>query len=160
MVLSLLCRGLVVLLHGLNEHRYKIYFLLSKVPVEVNSLHLKNCLWIHFILNSGRYNDFAKQLNANGYKVYGMDWTGKWLVTSLHHLTGLYLLSGPLFRVFGWRMISLYKPISYDIWLHTGCYDKIIKKNLTQKIFWNSLLKRIIPTVELLYYMHLHIFLF
>ncbi|KAH7529291.1 hypothetical protein FEM48_Zijuj05G0168900 [Ziziphus jujuba var. spinosa] len=38
--------GLVVLMHGLNEH-------------------------------SGRYNDFAKQLNANGYKVYAMDWTGK-----------------------------------------------------------------------------------
>lgn len=27
--------------------------------------------------NSGRYSDFAKQLNANGYKVYGMDWIGK-----------------------------------------------------------------------------------
>lgn len=26
---------------------------------------------------SGRYGDFAKQLNANGYKVYGMDWIGK-----------------------------------------------------------------------------------
>ncbi|PIA63751.1 hypothetical protein AQUCO_00201235v1 [Aquilegia coerulea] len=38
-------KGLVVLLHGLNEH-------------------------------SGRYNNFAKQLNANGYKVYGMDWIG------------------------------------------------------------------------------------
>ncbi|KAF5176587.1 alpha/beta-Hydrolases superfamily protein, partial [Thalictrum thalictroides] len=38
-------RGLVVLLHGLNEH-------------------------------SGRYNNFAKQLNANGYTVYGMDWIG------------------------------------------------------------------------------------
>ncbi|KAK4362698.1 hypothetical protein RND71_017939 [Anisodus tanguticus] len=38
-------RGLVFLLHGLNEH-------------------------------SGRYNDFAKKLNANGFKVYGMDWIG------------------------------------------------------------------------------------
>ncbi|XP_071901964.1 uncharacterized protein [Coffea arabica] len=36
-------RGLVALLHGLNEH-------------------------------SGRYTDFAQQLNANGYKVYAMDW--------------------------------------------------------------------------------------
>ena len=26
---------------------------------------------------SGRYGDFAKQLNANGYKVFGMDWIGK-----------------------------------------------------------------------------------
>ncbi|KAG7019894.1 hypothetical protein SDJN02_18860 [Cucurbita argyrosperma subsp. argyrosperma] len=42
---SLKIRGLVVLLHGLNEH-------------------------------SGRYSDFAKQLNANGYKVFGMDWIG------------------------------------------------------------------------------------
>ncbi|KAJ8621416.1 hypothetical protein MRB53_029945 [Persea americana] len=46
-------RGLVVLLHGLNEH-------------------------------SGRYNDFAKQLNANGYKVYGMDWTGHGGSNGLH----------------------------------------------------------------------------
>ncbi|KAK9204767.1 hypothetical protein WN943_015031 [Citrus x changshan-huyou] len=38
-------RGVVVLLHGLNEH-------------------------------SGRYNYFAKQLNANGFKVFGMDWIG------------------------------------------------------------------------------------
>ncbi|KAI4365803.1 hypothetical protein MLD38_021760 [Melastoma candidum] len=39
-------RGVVVLLHGLNEH-------------------------------SARYSDFAKKLNANGFKVYGMDWIGK-----------------------------------------------------------------------------------
>lgn len=26
---------------------------------------------------SGRYNVFAKHLNANGYKAYGMDWIGK-----------------------------------------------------------------------------------
>ncbi|KAL3617611.1 hypothetical protein CASFOL_037932 [Castilleja foliolosa] len=38
-------RGVIVLLHGLNEH-------------------------------SGRYNDFAKKLNANGFKVYGLDWIG------------------------------------------------------------------------------------
>uniref|UniRef100_A0A6N2KMB9 Serine aminopeptidase S33 domain-containing protein n=1 Tax=Salix viminalis TaxID=40686 RepID=A0A6N2KMB9_SALVM len=41
-------RGLVVLMHGLNEH-------------------------------SGRYNDFARELNANGFKVYGMDWIGSGL---------------------------------------------------------------------------------
>ncbi|KAL0441845.1 UNVERIFIED_CONTAM: hypothetical protein Sradi_0123400 [Sesamum radiatum] len=39
-------KGMVVLLHGLNEH-------------------------------SGRYNAFAKKLNANGFKVYGMDWIGE-----------------------------------------------------------------------------------
>ncbi|CAH8359445.1 unnamed protein product [Eruca vesicaria subsp. sativa] len=46
-------RGLVVLLHGLNEH-------------------------------SGRYTDFAKQLNANGFKVYGIDWIGHGGSDGLH----------------------------------------------------------------------------
>ncbi|CAK9170203.1 unnamed protein product [Ilex paraguariensis] len=46
-------RGLVVLLHGLNEH-------------------------------SGRYSDFAKQLTANGYKIYGMDWIGHGGSDGLH----------------------------------------------------------------------------
>ncbi|KAL5721978.1 acylglycerol lipase [Ranunculus cassubicifolius] len=46
-------KGLVIILHGLNEH-------------------------------SGRYNDFAKQLNANGYKVYGMDWSGHGGSDGLH----------------------------------------------------------------------------
>ncbi|GFP96518.1 monoglyceride lipase [Phtheirospermum japonicum] len=46
-------RGVVVLLHGLNEH-------------------------------SGRYNDFAKKLNANGFKVYGMDWIGHGGSDGLH----------------------------------------------------------------------------
>ncbi|KAK6123779.1 hypothetical protein DH2020_042476 [Rehmannia glutinosa] len=45
--------GLVVLLHGLNEH-------------------------------SGRYNEFAKKLNANGFKVYGMDWIGHGGSDGLH----------------------------------------------------------------------------
>ncbi|KAG6752828.1 hypothetical protein POTOM_042867 [Populus tomentosa] len=44
-------RGLVVLMHGLNEHRY---------------------------------NDFAKELNANGFKVYGMDWIGHGGSDGLH----------------------------------------------------------------------------
>ncbi|KAK1371902.1 Monoglyceride lipase [Heracleum sosnowskyi] len=46
-------RGLVVLLHGLNEH-------------------------------SGRYSDFAKQLNTTGFKVYGMDWIGHGGSDGLH----------------------------------------------------------------------------
>ncbi|XP_073124100.1 uncharacterized protein [Henckelia pumila] len=46
-------RGLVVLLHGLNEH-------------------------------SGRYSDFAKKLNANGFKVHGMDWIGHGGSDGLH----------------------------------------------------------------------------
>ncbi|KAJ1438654.1 Serine aminopeptidase, S33 [Sesbania bispinosa] len=50
---SVKIRGLVLLMHGLNEH-------------------------------SGRYNDFAKQLNANGFKVYGMDWVGHGGSDGLH----------------------------------------------------------------------------
>ncbi|KAL2344160.1 hypothetical protein Fmac_005445 [Flemingia macrophylla] len=46
-------RGLVLIMHGLNEH-------------------------------SGRYSGFAKQLNANGYKVYGMDWIGHGGSDGLH----------------------------------------------------------------------------
>ncbi|XP_010540033.1 PREDICTED: monoglyceride lipase [Tarenaya hassleriana] len=46
-------RGVVVLLHGLNEH-------------------------------SGRYSDFAKQLNGNGFKVYGIDWIGHGGSDGLH----------------------------------------------------------------------------
>ncbi|GAV69888.1 Hydrolase_4 domain-containing protein [Cephalotus follicularis] len=50
---SVKTRGVVVLLHGLNEH-------------------------------SGRYSDFAKQLNAKGFKVYGMDWIGHGGSDGLH----------------------------------------------------------------------------
>ncbi|KAK4801731.1 hypothetical protein SAY86_022218 [Trapa natans] len=46
-------RGVVVLLHGLNEH-------------------------------SGRYSDFAKKLNGNGFKVYGVDWIGHGGSDGLH----------------------------------------------------------------------------
>lgn len=34
--------------------------------------------------HSGRYSDFAKKLNANGYKVYGMDWIGHGGSDGLH----------------------------------------------------------------------------
>ncbi|KAM7250207.1 hypothetical protein ACFE04_022090 [Oxalis oulophora] len=50
---SITIRGVVVLMHGLNEH-------------------------------SGRYSEFAKQLNANGFKVYGMDWIGHGGSDGLH----------------------------------------------------------------------------
>lgn len=46
-------RGIVILMHGLNEH-------------------------------SGRYSGFAKQLNANGFKVCGMDWIGHGGSDGLH----------------------------------------------------------------------------
>ncbi|KAB5524260.1 hypothetical protein DKX38_022009 [Salix brachista] len=48
---SVKIRGLVVLMHGLNEHRY---------------------------------SDFAKKLNAKGFKVYGMDWIGHGGSDGLH----------------------------------------------------------------------------
>ncbi|XP_028785056.1 uncharacterized protein LOC114740966 [Neltuma alba] len=50
---SVKIRGLIFIMHGLNEH-------------------------------SGRYNDFAKKLNANGFKVYGMDWVGHGGSDGLH----------------------------------------------------------------------------
>ncbi|CAL5186728.1 unnamed protein product [Lathyrus oleraceus] len=50
---SVRIRGLVILMHGLNEH-------------------------------SGRYSNYAKKLNANGYKVYGMDWIGHGGSDGLH----------------------------------------------------------------------------
>ncbi|XP_057545472.1 uncharacterized protein LOC130824465 [Amaranthus tricolor] len=50
---SNIVRGVVLLLHGLNEH-------------------------------SGRYSDFAKQLNSFGIKVYGMDWIGHGGSDGLH----------------------------------------------------------------------------
>ncbi|KAK4280636.1 hypothetical protein QN277_012235 [Acacia crassicarpa] len=50
---SVKIRGLVLIMHGLNEH-------------------------------SGRYNDFAKTLNVNGFKVYGMDWVGHGGSDGLH----------------------------------------------------------------------------
>nr|XP_043626894.1 monoacylglycerol lipase-like [Erigeron canadensis] len=34
--------------------------------------------------HSGRYDEFAKQLNAHGYKVYGMDWVGHGGSDGLH----------------------------------------------------------------------------
>lgn len=34
--------------------------------------------------HSGRYSQFAKQLNANGFKVYGMDWVGHGGSDGLH----------------------------------------------------------------------------
>ncbi|KAL9660877.1 hypothetical protein QQ045_025696 [Rhodiola kirilowii] len=46
-------RGVVIILHGLNEH-------------------------------SGRYSDFAQKLNANGYKVFAMDWIGHGGSDGLH----------------------------------------------------------------------------
>lgn len=68
-------RGVTVLLHGLNETQ-----VCSPIPI---LLHLNDPSWAYtqgnFVLpfDSGRYSNFAKKLNANGFKVYGIDWIGK-----------------------------------------------------------------------------------
>lgn len=46
--------------------------------------------------NSGRYDDFAKQLNVNGYKVYGMDWIGELSANFMHHPSASFLIDEPL----------------------------------------------------------------
>lgn len=69
----IMCRGVVVILHGLNEHRFVRY--IYRMQFYLLIFYLLTSL--HFF-NSGRYGDFAKKLNANGLKVYGMDWIGKW----------------------------------------------------------------------------------
>ncbi|KAF9671252.1 hypothetical protein SADUNF_Sadunf12G0028100 [Salix dunnii] len=77
-------RGLVVLMHGLNEHRF-VY--VPNGPFGTHFLLIllfDYYLTIPFFTNSGRYNDFAKELNANGFKVYGMDWIGHGGSDGLH----------------------------------------------------------------------------
>lgn len=64
--LHLSCKALVIFNFDSIVH----YFL--------STLHSSLC-------NSGRYNDFAKKLNANGYKVYGMDWIGKFCACETHY---------------------------------------------------------------------------
>lgn len=79
-----MCRGLVVLLHGLNEHRSVIFYsiLLGLIDFYFNLIFIFKislpALNAHICFsNSGRYDVFAKKLNANGFKVYGMDWIGE-----------------------------------------------------------------------------------
>lgn len=73
---SFMCRGVVVVLHGLNEHRFVCYHMHDLMQFYLFVFFYLLLTVVHFF-DSGRYNDFAKKLNANGLKVYGMDWIGK-----------------------------------------------------------------------------------
>ncbi|KAL8188596.1 hypothetical protein R6Q57_029884 [Mikania cordata] len=58
-------------------------FTQSWTPVSVNTRAL--VVLLHGLNeHSGRYDEFAKQLNAHGYKVYGMDWVGHGGSDGLH----------------------------------------------------------------------------
>ena len=88
------CRALVVVMHGLNEHRWEPFLF---VPVAFEIM-----IWLCWLVadgwpwpsldwcGSGRYDHLARRLNEIGIKVYGMDWTGEWffypffLVLMLH----------------------------------------------------------------------------
>ncbi|KAF3575409.1 hypothetical protein F2Q69_00061037 [Brassica cretica] len=48
------------------------------------SFHRGSLTQVIQTINSGRYNDFAKQLNVNGFKVYGIDWIGHGGSDGLH----------------------------------------------------------------------------
>ncbi|XP_043721079.1 monoacylglycerol lipase-like [Telopea speciosissima] len=63
--------------------RGETLFTQTWTPVSVN---IKGVAIILHGLNehSGRYSDFAKQLNVNGFKVYGMDWIGHGGSDGLH----------------------------------------------------------------------------
>ena len=90
-------------MHGLNEHRSVIYAHACIEIIFVDYIAWSISQEFSIIDNSGRYNDFAKQLNANGYKVYGMDWVGK----SKNHLFMLTI-----------EFLPLYKPrLSVCVWL-------------------------------------------
>lgn len=70
-----MCRGVIVLLHGLNEHRFVMCFL-KHICIKLSYNFFYNILCM-LLLCSGRYSNFAKQLNANGFKVIGIDWIGE-----------------------------------------------------------------------------------
>ncbi|KAF2588734.1 hypothetical protein F2Q70_00040182, partial [Brassica cretica] len=48
------------------------------------SFHRGSLTQVIQTIYSGRYNDFAKQLNVNGFKVYGIDWIGHGGSDGLH----------------------------------------------------------------------------
>lgn len=124
-----LCRGLVFLLHGLNEHRsvYQLWKSCCGCNFDLHVYRIKNSTFI----NSGRYDDFAKKLNANGYKVYGIDWTGKvfsvhvleiysFLFLIIHRFWCLLFISFPYFFVNGFSYAT-WCVMSFSFFFF-GCY--------------------------------------
>ncbi|KAG9146399.1 hypothetical protein Leryth_020114 [Lithospermum erythrorhizon] len=75
-------RGLVVILHGLNEHRLVVvsHYLTAMGFATIFLVCLTRVSFYH----SGRYKYLAKQLNGNGLKAYAMDWIGHGGSDGLH----------------------------------------------------------------------------
>lgn len=69
----------------LTTSRGDTIFTQSWIPLCPNN-NIKGLVFLMHGLNehSGRYTHFAKQLNANGFKVYGMDWLGHGGSDGLH----------------------------------------------------------------------------
>lgn len=73
-------RGILIIIHGLNEHRFfslPLLHVLFSVSIPWNDhswvgWHLQ---LLHFFF-SGRYSNFAKQLISCNFGVYAMDWIG------------------------------------------------------------------------------------
>ncbi|RDX89214.1 Caffeoylshikimate esterase, partial [Mucuna pruriens] len=68
-----------------SSRPYNTIFTQSWIPLSP-TIHIRGLLLLMHGLNehSGRYTRFAKQLNANGFKVYGMDWVGHGGSDGLH----------------------------------------------------------------------------
>ncbi|KAI3802351.1 hypothetical protein L1987_30482 [Smallanthus sonchifolius] len=64
--------------------RGETMFTQSWTPISVNTTRALVVLLHGLNEHSGRYDEFAKQLNAHGYKVYGMDWVGHGGSDGLH----------------------------------------------------------------------------
>lgn len=56
------------------------------------SFHRGSLTQVIQTINSGRYNDFAKQLNVNGFKVYGIDWIGNTTTLTIPSYASLQIL--------------------------------------------------------------------
>ncbi|CAJ1936554.1 unnamed protein product [Sphenostylis stenocarpa] len=79
--------------HPISLREYRLFpnsrgdtiFTQSWLPLSPHT-HIRGVVFLMHGLNehSGRYTNFAKQLNANGFKVYAMDWVGHGGSDGLH----------------------------------------------------------------------------